>query len=295
MKPVPAAPVQFGIAGWIYDDWNDVVYPKSENDKLGFIASYLDCLEVNSTFYRIPSVKTTASWQRKIRSFPEVEMTYKLNRIFTHQNSYTKAEKDVYVQSLMPLLEAGHRTLLVQFPFYFEDNQTSRDQLKRISEDFHPFTLVLEIRHNSFDTDDARKFLKSCQYNVAFIDYPVSSTSYTNWENITGPVGYVRLHGRNYKTWFNAHAEGSQKYNYLYDSSELEDMVQRIRSILKVLEKVYVIGNNHYKGKAVCNMLELKARMEDRPVRVPPLLLKEYPHLSCIALPSDGESQLSMF
>ena len=64
--------VYVGIAGWSYPDWEGIVYPKPKPrgfDPLGFVASYLDAIEINNTFYRIPLKKNAETWVRRIRNF----------------------------------------------------------------------------------------------------------------------------------------------------------------------------------------------------------------------------------
>jgi len=59
----PVVPIRVGTAGWAYEDWNSIVYPERPGrgfDRLGLMASLFDTNEINSTFYRIPSPRTTA-------------------------------------------------------------------------------------------------------------------------------------------------------------------------------------------------------------------------------------------
>ncbi len=49
-----AATLKFGIAGWSYDDWRGVVYPRSCQDTLRYCAEFVDYIEINSAFYRFP-------------------------------------------------------------------------------------------------------------------------------------------------------------------------------------------------------------------------------------------------
>src|SRR2546428_638081 len=88
----------------------------------------------------------------------------------------------------------------------------------------------------------------------------------------TSPVGYVRLHGRNYEQWFTSKERspnGGERYNYLYSLDELEPWAERIRSIARRADTTYVITNNHFEGKAVANALELMSLLAGRPVRGP--------------------------
>ena len=54
--------ILIGIAGWSYDDWKGVVYPVGCRDTLRAVASLVDLVEINATFYRTPKVEVVSSW-----------------------------------------------------------------------------------------------------------------------------------------------------------------------------------------------------------------------------------------
>jgi len=113
-------------------------------------------------------------------------------------------------------------------------------------------------------------------------------------EHSTSPVGYVRLHGRNYEQWFASKErspKGGERYDYLYSLDELEPWAGRIRSIARHADTTYVITNNHFEGKAVANALELMSLLTGRPVRVPEPLIEHYPELQPIAAPQSSASR----
>jgi uncharacterized protein YecE (DUF72 family) len=64
---------------------------------------------------------------------------------------------------------------------------------------------------------------------LANIDQPLFHKSIKPGAEVTGPVAYVRLHGRNYKNWFSENANVRERYDYLYKLNELEPWVVRIR------------------------------------------------------------------
>jgi len=85
---------------------------------------------------------------------------------------------------------------------------------------------------------------------------------------VTSPVGYVRLHGRNYENWFRENAESHERYDYLYTKDELGDWLDRIHQVARQAQDTYVIANNHYRGQAPTNALMLK-KMAGHEVTVP--------------------------
>jgi uncharacterized protein YecE (DUF72 family) len=81
------------------------------------------------------------------------------------------------------------------------------------------------------------------------------------------------------KEWFREGAGRNARYDYLYNEFELFEITERIRLIAKEAEETYVITNNHYHGKAVCNALELKAKLGEKNLKIPEVLLQHYPQL----------------
>jgi uncharacterized protein YecE (DUF72 family) len=104
----------------------------------------------------------------------------------------------------------------------------------------------------------------------------------------TSSVGYIRVHGRNYKDWFRKTAGRDERYDYLYSAAELKPWAERTKALAKepnVID-VYVVNNNHFAGQAVTNALMLEAEVTGQRVKVPETLLVSYPQeLSRLALP----------
>ena len=99
----------------------------------------------------------------------------------------------------------------------------------------------------------------------------------------TSPVGYVRLHGRNYRNWFSKRADVRERYDYLYSLDELEPWAARVKSVAEAAAETYAVTNNHNLGKSTVNALELRALLGDAPAKVPPSLIESYPELQHIA------------
>ena len=108
---------------------------------------------------------------------------------------------------------------------------------------------------------------------------------------MTGAIGYIRLHGRNYEHWFADQGSDSgnrnDRYNYLYNERELAGWKERIESVAERAQTTYVITNNHFESKAGVNALELKAMISGKRVLAPPTLIEKYPELRRIADPAE--------
>src|SRR5947209_7960205 len=78
-----AGMILIGTAGWSYPDWEGIAYPKAKSaDRLRTMARYLDCVEVDSSFYRPPTARMTAGWVRATP--PEFRFLAKAWQRFTH-------------------------------------------------------------------------------------------------------------------------------------------------------------------------------------------------------------------
>jgi len=276
--------IRVGPAGWSYEDWEGIVYPPkkgSKFDPLAYLAEYFDTIELNNTFYRPPTPQMSKSWGKRVQSNPRFKFTAKIYRNFTHERqALTEADERFFKGGLEPLLESQRLgALLLQFPYSFHNNEETRGYLKELAEKFRKYPLVLEVRHASWDLSPAYQFLRENRIGFCNIDQPQVSYSIGVTKKVTSAVGYLRLHGRNVKEWFREGAGRDARYDYLYNEFELFELTERVRQIASETEEMYVITNNHYRGKAVCNALEIKAKLGEKGLKIPAILLEHYPQL----------------
>jgi len=282
---VPAESIRCGVAGWSYPDWDGYVYERGMRDKLHYIAGFVDVLEINSTFYRMPEAELSRSWLHRLADCPNLKFTAKLHQDFTHGAVSDKAALEKYYAGLGPLLQAGRLlNVLAQFPWSFVDKDVNREHLQKLAEPLvGTVPVTAELRSKSWQTPEAVAFLAGLGIGVAELDYPSSSTGFQPDECNIGRNAYLRLHGRNTKAWFNKQAGRDETYNYLYEAEELDQIVRRALKLAATSDTLTVIANNHYQGKEMVNALEIKARLAQKKVRVPPPLMKAYPRLVSIA------------
>ena len=119
------------------------------------------------------------------------------------------------------------------------------------------------------------------------MDQPLFEKSIKPAALTTSQIGYVRLHGRNYQDWFREKAPRDDRYNYLYSLDELEPWITRIKEVAAKTKESYVITNNHFRGQAVVNALEMKATLTEQRVVAPAPLFQKYPALMDSAVPED--------
>jgi len=285
----PAPQIRVGPAGWSYADWGGIVYPARRPrgfHEAGHLAQFFDTIEINTSFYQPLRPDVVRGWISRIESNPNFKFTVKLWQRFTHERAPTRDDEKMFKQGLRPLAEAGRLgALLVQFPWSFKNTPENRHYLGSVFIQFLEYPLVLEVRHSSWNEPDVFQMLAAQNIGFCNIDHPVIGHSLGPSAQATAAVGYVRLHGRNYDQWFLADDRPEERYNYLYSLDELGPWATRIQSIAERADAVYVITNNHFRGKAVANALQLVNLLTGQPVRVPPTLLPHYPELEKIAAP----------
>jgi uncharacterized protein YecE (DUF72 family) len=277
--------IYIGIAGWSYPDWKGIVYPDSKIDQLEYVSRFVDCLEINSTFYRPPSERNSKSWLKRTTAKSEFFFTAKLHRDFTHEGKIDPATVKQLHTGFEPLLEESKlRQLLVQFRYYFSDGRQSRLHLSKIVENFcDTFNLAIELRHKSWQSTDALKLLEDLGVSVCNLDYPTTWNSFDMQHCTIGEHGYFRLHGRNREKWFSK-AGRDETYDYYYNDEELDRIKERAERLAGAFKTLTVITNNHYRGAELAKALELKALLTGEKQPVSEALAKAYPNLKRIAL-----------
>jgi uncharacterized protein YecE (DUF72 family) len=291
-----AGRVYIGIAGWSYPDWKEIVYTQPKIDQLEYVSRFIDCVEINNTFYRPPSESAAKSWLESVSGKPEFFFTAKLHRDFSHEGRIDTEIVKQFHKGFQPLLEANKlKHLLAQFRYDFADCKDSRQHLSGIIESFSKtFNLAVEVRHKSWQDEDALKFLQELGVSVCNLDYPTTWNSFDMQSCTVGKTGYFRMHGRNQEKWFSK-AGRDEVYNYYYNSNELAQIKKRIDKLAEAFETLTVIANNHYRGAELANAIELKALLTGEKQIVPEGLLRTYPNLTAIALRAGQDSLYGLF
>ena len=293
--------ILIGTAGFSYKDWEGIVYPvglKKRQHPLQFLAQYFDCCEINTSFYGHIRPKTGKQWCELVAEVnPAFEFTAKLFRSFTHapgavlQSTSAAtinpiAEDEANAKAGLDSIAAHGKlgALLIQFPISFKNTDENRDYLRSLIVRFREYPLVVEVRHATWDNPEI--LAQFAAENVAFcnIDQPLLGGSVRGTEYATSNIGYVRLHGRNYKEWFQSDNR-DDRYNYLYTPKQLEPWKEKIERLGEKVEKTFAVTNNHYKGKAAVNAIELKQMLKREKVKAPSTLVEHYPELRDFAEP----------
>lgn len=260
-----------------------------------YLAKFFDTIEINVSFYRPILAKTAGAWLKQVQQNDNFRFTAKLWRGFTHDRNATAADEKEFKEGVTPLLEAGRLgALLLQFPWSFRNTQENREYITRLRNQFSEYPLVLEVRHASWSEPGTLDLLEQLDLGLCNIDQPLFKTSIKPSAVATSAIGYVRLHGRNYQSWFTENRHVGERYDYLYSVAELDPWLDRVKAVEHAAKDTYVVTNNHFLGKAVVNALEISSILRGQPVPVPGSILAHYPELQEFATNQKEPDQLRL-
>ncbi len=147
--------LRVGPAGWSYEDWRGIVYPKHrphEFHEASFLAQYFDTIEINTSFYHPLQATHIRQWINLVSANPRFLFTAKLWQKFTHESSATPEDERTVCSGFDALLEAGKLgAVLMQFPFSFHHTPDNIAYLKKLLTRFRDYPLVVEVRHASWN------------------------------------------------------------------------------------------------------------------------------------------------
>jgi uncharacterized protein YecE (DUF72 family) len=289
--------IRIGTSGWSYPSgrgtWKGIFYPSGRKvDELAFYAEHFNTVEINSTFYGVPSINTTRAWAK--RTPKDFEFSLKLFQKFTHpemfhdatgQDPWNLGETDVddFKAAIEPLAAAGKLgALLVQFPASFKNEPNSRGYVEWLLERFRDYRVAVELRHRSWSDDpiDTLALLESFDAAWTQIDEPKFRFSIR--QDLRPNVNafyYLRLHGRNAANWW-AHEKSEDRYNYLYSAAELAPFSDAAKVASRQVKKAYLYANNHFSAKSVANAAVLKHQLgQPLPGSYPEEFVERYPDL----------------
>jgi uncharacterized protein YecE (DUF72 family) len=298
--------ILFGTAGWSYKDWEGIFYPpemqRRRQHPLEYIARCFDVVEINTSFYGHIKPELAKLWAKRADAVnPNFIFTAKLHRSFTHSpmmmagptSAATIKPNDVDKRLAREGLDALASTgklgaLLIQFPVSFKSTPLNREYIEMLSRQFIEFPRVIEVRHSSWDNPETLATMEKQGVSFCNIDQPLIGRSLQPTDYVTAPIGYIRLHGRNYDQWFEAE-KPHDRYNYLYNEGELQGWKEKVARIAQRARITYVVANNHFEAKGAVNALQLKNMLSGKRVSAPETLLRHYGKLENIAdpLPDD--------
>jgi len=279
------ARIRVGVAGWDYADWQGPVYPArtaGRLDRLAYLARFVDVIEINTTFYRPVAPGVAESWNTRTRDAAGLCFTAKAHRSLTHDvppaiDAGARATRD----GLRPLQEAGRLgALLLQYPQSVRFVPAALARIEAALDALRDFPLVVEVRHRSWESDEAAAWVGARGAGLCAVDQPRLATTARLRPRVTAGPAYIRLHGRNARSWFDSGAGRDARYDYLYDAAQLGEIAGAARAMARESAAVFVVQNNHFRGQALVNALQMKALLEQAPPLAPDCLIAAYPELA---------------
>ncbi len=235
--------LRIGCSGWNYKHWrNGVFYPPRLPPRqwLAFYADRFDTVEINNTFYRLPTVSAVQGWVDQ--SPPDFLFTVKMSRYITHIKRLTDLDEGIrrFYERIDPLVRSPKLgPVLWQLPPTF---QRDDERLAAALDALPPGRHCFEFRHESWFVDETFELLDSHGVGHAIGD----SAKYPFMKHVvTGDFAFVRFHA------------GTRGRGGNYSESELREWAERLR-VWNERFDVYAYFNNDWEGYAIQNGLRLK-------------------------------------
>jgi uncharacterized protein YecE (DUF72 family) len=241
--------ILIGTSGFSFDDWIGEVYPE-DTKKHEMLPCYehvlgFSALEVNYTYYTMPSRKTMESFHR--RTSRNFSFIVKAHKSITHERAENIGELcKIFREGVAPLGE-NLKGLLFQFPYGFLPGEENVAYLKLLREEFSWAEGIVEFRNAKWMKDGYLDLLRELSFGYCVVDEPKLKGLVPFSPSLTSRTGYFRFHGRN-RSWFKEPVE--VRYDYLYTEKELAEFVPAIEEVGAKADRTFVFFNNCHAGKA---------------------------------------------
>ncbi len=162
--------VHIGTMGWSYDFWKGSFYPEGSDNLLTEYAKNFDTVEIDNTFYRIPSKETVNNWKEETPD--DFIFSAKFPRKITHIKKLQDCDEEVKVFiEHMSLLEDKLGPMLIQFPpdFKPENSGILKDFLSGLPEGYR---FAVEVRNKKWLDEGFYTMLKDEGVALVLIDHP---------------------------------------------------------------------------------------------------------------------------
>ena len=286
--------IRIGTSSWadpeFVRDWYPPKLPAAA--RLGWYAEHFDYVEVNSTFYAIPSRKVVERWNSETpaRFLFDVKLHGLLSRHvvkpmslppdirrFARSNpggnlivtpELERVVTERILEEIEPLSSAGKLgAFLLQLSPSFSPRKHELDELDHLASLLRDWRLAVELRNRNWLTDAHRdatlQFFRSRQLALVLVDAPQSEhfTVMQTENQITNPkLAYLRLHGRNARAYISGRSV-AERFNYDYSEEEIDEVAGRVRELADENEDVHVAFNNNHSLYAPKAALRLKTAL----------------------------------
>jgi uncharacterized protein YecE (DUF72 family) len=264
--------ILLGTSGYSFPDWVGNFYPSGidRSKMLDYYVRQFHTVEINSTYYRIPPPSTMAAMERKTPA--DFEFIVKASQEMTHKQTDDAEVYQAFHAALEPLRRARKLSgVLAQFPQSFHRSDKGEKFLLELQKRMEGAPLFVEFRHNSWIDESVFDLLERESLGYVSVDEPALPGLLPPLARATGPLAYVRFHGRNKKSW-HMRGDGTDgpearpsaapsarprerdrrllRYDYLYTEAEIKEWADKIRELNQKTQKTFVFFNNCHAGQA---------------------------------------------
>jgi uncharacterized protein YecE (DUF72 family) len=267
-----------GTSSWADPGFVAEWYPEGlpDRERLPYYAERFEGVEVNSTYYAVPSATVVKRWADvtpKAFTF-DVKLHQALSRHSAEVDSLPKALRDdvdttprgrvrpsadldralakAYKKAVKPLVDAGKfSSFLLQLSPAFKPPGKRLEELDALLKALKPHVVAVEFRHRAWLHDERRAGTLAWleEHGAAFVgvDAPQGKppTMLPRVDAVTnGGLAYLRLHGRNARGWIKGRTV-AERFGYRYDDGELEEIAQRAEKLAEEADSVRVMFNNN--------------------------------------------------
>ena len=264
---------------------------KTAEDRLAYYAERFGLVEVDSTYYGLPSERNAVLWtDRTPKDFTfDVKafslMTGHPTRVAALPKAFREAAPpaaktvrphelpadvvdqiwEMFRAALMPLHSAGKLGyVLMQFPEWFLPKQENRERITKAAARLPDYRVAVEFRRGDWlqgaEAERTVSFLSGHGLPLVCLDMPQGfASSVPPVTAVTaGDLAVLRLHGRNKETWKRRGISAAERFNYLYSEDELNEQASRARSLGATARATHVVFNNCYQDKGVINAVQMQ-------------------------------------
>jgi len=226
---------RIGCSGWSYKEWKGLFYPENlaPAQYLAYYSEHFNTVEVNNTFYRLPSEKTMGAWYQKVSK--KFKFSLKVNKYITHTKRLKHATEELKIfYGFSEILKEKMGAFLFQFPksFIFND-----ERLERLLSSLNPiYENVIEFRHSSWWTSNVFEVLSSV------------NATFCTVSGLDVPEDLIVLKGRVYIRF-----HGDPRYSSAYSEKNLQSWKEKIQA--SSTKNLWAYFNNTARGYAPENAL----------------------------------------
>jgi uncharacterized protein YecE (DUF72 family) len=273
-------PIRIGTCSWADDALSKHFYPPKfpAKERLAYYADHFDTVEVDSTYYRLPSKSMVEGWAE--RTPDNFAMHIKAFGLMTrHPVKLEVLPEDLrdampvdergrvdrpprelrgevfrrFLEALEPLRTARKLGgILFQLPSYIVFKQHSFEYLEWAREQLGGDRMLVEFRHRSWleeeNVAETLSFLERIGAAYVTVDAPKSESAKNlvpTVPAVTSSIAYVRFHGRNLQTWNKRGGSAAERFDYLYSDEELAEWVPILQELAGESHEAYAFFNNN--------------------------------------------------